>query len=188
MDEKYCYPDSNVLKNKLGIRNPDAFSSAERKLSKLRALELEEHPLKGNFDLKHLQKIHRYLFQDLYSWAGKLRTADITKGNMFCKVQFLQGQADELFDTLRGENYLRGLSREALARRLAFYFSEINALHPFRDGNGRAQREFIRELALYNGHKLLFAGVSEEQMLGASFGTFLRSYEKMERLFAKCLK
>lgn len=188
MDQIYCYPGTNVLKNKLNIRSQDKLYAAERKLTNLRIFDLVENPIKGQFDLKHLQKIHEYIFQDIYDWAGKIRTVDIAKGNMFCKVQFLHSQADDIFKKLKSDKYLNGLSKQEAAIKLAFYFAEINALHLFREGNGRTQREFIRELALMNGYKLKFAKTSENEMLDASVDSFLCKYEKMEQLFQKCLE
>ena len=99
-DRVYCYPGSNVLTNKLNIRDLNRLNEAERKLTQLRLNDLISSPIKGNFDLSHLQKIHQFLFQDLYSWAGEIRTVDIAKSNMFCKVQFIKKQADEIFGHL----------------------------------------------------------------------------------------
>jgi cell filamentation protein len=187
MDVVYCYPDSDVLINKLGIRNADRLHAAERKLSALRVLELINNPMNGTFDLKHLENIHGYIFQDIYEWAGKIRTVDIAKGNMFCKVQFIRTQADELFAKLKKENYLRNLGRNEMVEKLAYYFAEINALHPFREGNGRAQREFIRELALAAGYAIRFNYASDGEMLEASVDSFMCDYNKMEELFRKCI-
>lgn len=83
-DSIYCYPDSFILKNKLNIREQDVLEEAERNITVLRILELKEKPLKGILDFKYLQKLHKYIFGDIYSWAGKLRSVNITKGNMFC--------------------------------------------------------------------------------------------------------
>ena len=103
-DTKYCYPDSNVLINKLDIRDLDKLHVFERKLTMLRLLELMDKPINGKFDFKHLQAIHKYIFQDIYDWAGKVRTVDIAKGNMFCNVRFIDSQADEIFRSLRPKN------------------------------------------------------------------------------------
>ncbi|MCM1127947.1 MAG: Fic family protein [Lachnospiraceae bacterium] len=187
-DELYCYPDSNVLKNKIGIRDLERFHEMERKLTMLRILELLDKPVRGAFDLKHLQAIHAYIFQDVYDWAGKLRKVDIAKGNMFCNAVFLSEQAEEIFGKLKAEDYLHGLDKDNFVVRLAYYFSEINALHPFRDGNGRSQREFIRCLALHNGYVISFANASRVEMLEASRKSFLCEYGAMERLFEKCLR
>lgn len=159
MDSKYCYPNSDVLINKLNIRDLNKLHEAERKLTSLRELELMETPIKGNFDFRHLQKIHEFIFQDIYEWAGRIRTVDIAKSNMFCKVQFIESQAEDIFKQLENDMYLIGLNKELLIKKLAYYFSEINALHPFREGNGRTQREFIRELAMHNGLVVHFRGL-----------------------------
>lgn len=187
-DKVYCYPNSEVLVNKLNIRDIDRLHEAERRLTMLRLDDLLNNSIKGNFDLKHLQSIHKYLFQDVYEWAGKIRTVDIAKSNMFCKVQFINTQANEIFSNLKSDNFLNGMSREEFVEKSAYYFSEINALHPFREGNGRAQREYIRELALYQGYSVYFDDIGENEMLNASIASFICDYEKMERLFNKVIR
>ncbi|MCF0108631.1 MAG: Fic family protein [Erysipelotrichaceae bacterium] len=187
-DKVYCYPDSDVLINKLNIRDSDRLHVFERRLTMLRLLELMDNPVEGTFDFKHLQDIHKYIFQDIYDWAGMVRTVDIAKSNMFCNVMFIESQANELFEKLKTEKYLTGLDKDAFIKRLAFYFSEINALHPFREGNGRSQREFIRSLALKNGYVIHFDRITEEEMISASKKSFLCDYADMERLLRKCIR
>lgn len=187
-DTIYCYPDSDVLINKMDIRDQAKLEEAERRLTMFRMSDLLDTPVKGEFDLKHLQAIHRYLFQDLYSWAGEIRKVDISKSAVFCKARFIEGQATEIFGELRAEKYLAGLSKERFVRRIAYYFSEINALHPFREGNGRTQREFIRELALKRGYIIRFARIPRDEMMDASRESFLCRYEKMEALFWKAVQ
>lgn len=108
-DLLYCYPDSYVLKNKLGIINQEKLHEVERKLTAIRINDLIRKPLRGRFDLEHLRGIHFYIFQDLYTWAGELRKLDIAKGNMFCRAMFLENQADVVFSALRNDSYLEGL-------------------------------------------------------------------------------
>lgn len=187
-DKIYCYSDSDVLKNKMGIRSKEMLQCQERRLTMLRILELVNKPIQGKFDLEHLQLIHRYIFQDVYDWAGEIRKVDIAKGNMFCNAKFIECQAAEIFKKLKDENYAQDLSEKDTASRLAYYFSEINALHPFREGNGRSQREFIRALALHIGYVVNFAKVSKEEMIRASEDSFLCDYGRMERLFSKCIR
>ncbi len=187
-DTIYCYPGTDVLVNKLGIQDYEKLQVIERKLTMLRILDLIDKPIKGNFDLKHLCSIHYYIFQDVYDWAGKVRTVDIAKGNRFCNVMYVETQAKEIFESLRKELFLEGLNQQKLARRLAYYFSEINALHPFREGNGRSQREFIRSLALKNGYVLNFSNISAEEMLKASQESFLCKYQAMEEIFEQCIR
>ncbi len=107
---------------------------------------------------------------------------------MFCRVDYLRNQADEVFSRIQRDQYLTGLDRSAFVRRLAYHYSEINALHPFREGNGRAQREFIRELALYNNYAIDFRLITPDEMLAASVDSFLCRYDKIEALFDKALR
>ena len=187
-DKIYCYPNSDVLINKLNIHDTDKLLEVERKLTMLRLMDLLEKPISGKFDLEHLRNIHKYIFQDIYPWAGKVRSVDIAKSNMFCKVQFIETQADEIFGKLKNDCYLEGLPKEKFAKKAAYYFSEINALHPFREGNGRTQREFIRQLAYQSGYILHFSAISEQEMVQASIDSFVCNYKKMEALFIKIIK
>lgn len=106
---------------------------------------------------------------------------------MFCNAQFIDIQAKKIFGQLRTDSYLMELSEEQFIKKAVYYFSEINALHPFREGNGRAQREFIRQLAYQAGYILHFDAVSEAEMITASIDSFLCNYTKMEKLFAKII-
>lgn len=187
-DSVYCYPGTNTLRNNYGITDPQKLYTIERKLTSLRIMELLDSPISGQFDFDHLKSIHRYIFQDIYDWAGSTRTVDIAKQNMFCNALFIDTEADKIFGELAQEDFLNGLDQNETANRMAYFFSEINALHPFREGNGRAQREFIRCLALYNGFKLKFADISAEEMLEASKKSFLCNYTQMEHIFQRCLK
>lgn len=187
-DKIYCYPNSDVLINKLNIHDTDKLLEVERKLTMLRLMDLLEKPISGKFDLEHLRNIHKYIFQDIYPWAGKIRTVDIAKSNMFCKVQFIEMQAKEIFGKLQKDDYLKQLSKEKFAKRAAYYFSEINALHPFREGNGRTQRELIRQLACESGYILHFAAITETEMMEASIDPFVCDYKKMEALFTKIIE
>lgn len=186
-DKKYCYPQSNVLINKLSIRNAERLAEAEKKLTMLRLLELQYEPVEGELDFAHLCEIHRYIFQDVYEWAGQLRTVDIAKGNMFCKSEFLRENGEQLFLKLKEENYCENLPLDMFVNRLAYFFSEINALHPFREGNGRAQREFIRVAALNAGYLIDFSRITQEDMIYASKESFLCNYRPMQKLLSKCI-
>lgn len=87
---------------------------------------------------------------------------------MFCKVQFIYTQANEIFGKLKSDNFLNGISREDFVKKAAYYVSEINALHPFCEGNGRVQREFVLELALHQGYSVHFADICEKEILSDS--------------------
>lgn len=158
-----------MLINLADIKDQAALSQFERMVSKERLATLELTPIQGNFDLSHLQDIHRFLFQDIYPFAGQLRTEDISKdGFSFAPTQFMESSANDLFKQLHRENLLSTLPVDSFADRAAYYMSEINVIHPFREGNGRVQREFIRELANHAGHELDWSKVDPERTFKAS--------------------
>lgn len=183
-DTEYCYANSKVLVNKLNIQDSDALSIAERELTSLRLALAKSQPLIGHFDRKHLMKMHKYLFGDVYSWAGQFRKVDIAKGNQFCLVYNLTTYADNLFTKLEKENYLIG-SEANIPVRLAWYLSELNVLHPFREGNGRVQRLFIEYLALVAGFSVDFSDVSREEMIAASADSFTCDYTSINEMFCQ---
>ncbi len=84
-DNKYCYPNSNTLKNKLNIKDRYTLFEAEKELTAIRLKELQDQPILGEFNFTHLKSIHKYIFQDIYDWAGEVRTVEIGKGNLFCQ-------------------------------------------------------------------------------------------------------
>lgn len=186
-DSRYCYPKSNVLKNKLGITNGEDLQSAEREITAVRMAVAQVNGIPGAFDLKHLQEIHKYLFSDIYEWAGQFRQVDISKGNSFCHWAFIETQANELFAKLQKELPFKGLSQDEVAKRLSFYLGEINVLHPFREGNGRSQRLFVQLLAQELGYSLDFSKITPREMIIASAESFACKYSKMDAIFQKVI-
>ncbi|MEA4925962.1 MAG: Fic family protein [Syntrophomonadaceae bacterium] len=182
-DHRYCYPHSNVLINKLGIEDAEKLRIAEREITSLRIANAKVNAIQGDFDLLHLRKIHKYIFGDIYEWAGELRCVNVAKGNLFCNYQFIEPNAHSLFQKLKKETYLKDASQDEIPFRLALYLSEINALHPFREGNGRAQRLFIEYLAENAGYRVDFSQVTDKQMIEASAASFLCDYAKMDEIF-----
>ena len=186
-DIRYCYENSNVLRNKLGITDADALRVAEREIAAVRVLEAERTPIRGKLDFKHLCDIHRYIFGDIFEWAGKLRTVNISKGNPFCHAEVLSTYGIDLFEKLKAESYLFETSQEKISERLAHYLSEINVMHPFREGNGRAQRMFIEYLALAAGYRADFTHVTAKEMIEASVLAFDRDEAMMRDIFERII-
>ena len=188
-DVKYCYPGTNVLKNKLNIRDLDILHEAERDYSSVRQAELANKGVTGDFSFKHLCSIHKQLFQDIYSWAGKTRTVDISKGTIFCLVQFIEIQFDNLYRNLKKENFLADITdKKEMSIRLAYYLGELNMIHPFREGNGRTQRIYIEQLCQNNGRfEIDFTGATKEEMISASVRSANASIDLLEVLIYKCL-
>jgi cell filamentation protein len=167
--DPYVYPGTTVLKNIPRIRNQEILDRFEADRVGQRSLELIECPLFGLYDIEHLQGIHRYLFQDVYEWAGEFRTVDIAKGNSyFAHVPYIESTLKDLFERLSKEQHLRGLNQERLASRVAEVLGTLNAVHAFREGNGRTQREFVRELAYKNSYWIDWNKVAREELYQAS--------------------
>jgi len=173
-DDPYLYPGTSTLRNLRGLRDPDQLQKFEGEATLARLLQLQERPIVGNFDRAHLQAIHKHIFQDVYEWAGKLRTVEIAKPGspFFAFERFLVPSLDKLSAQLKAQGQLRGLAADDFAMRAGHYLSELNAIHPFREGNGRTQQEFVRELGLKAGHRIEWANVSREQMYAASKVSF----------------
>ncbi len=183
----YCYPNSNVLKNKLDIMDATKLQKVETQLVLIKLYELRQKGITGDFSPRHLIAIHLFIFGDLYPFAGKFRTENIAKDHFrFAEWEFIEEELNRLTRQLQAEDYLAGLSKEDLAKRLAYYLSELNVLHPFREGNGRTIREFIRQLALRNGYRFNLTKISAQDMLEASIESIIDD-SKLAKLIFECL-
>jgi len=186
--DPYLIPGTDVLENKLGIRDAKEFERAERLLTADRLVELTREPVSGRFDLAHLQRIHRAIFQDIYDWAGDLREINISKGAMrFALTSQLESSAVEIFGRLARDNHLRALSQRDFALAAAEHLGDVNALHPFREGNGRAQREFFRQLAWQAGFQLDWSRITAKEMVHASIASMIGDAKELGRIFRRAI-
>ena len=167
-EDPYADAATGVLRNKLGLSTTGELEAAEREITHAALVFLKESPVQPSYDLRHLCAIHRRIFGDVYDWAGQLRTVAIAKGTWFCLPQYIESAAAEVFRALQGENLLRGLPRDAFTDRLTYYLGEINAIHPFREGNGRAQRAFFDQLASDAGFILDWQHLDADRNVAAS--------------------
>ena len=169
-DDPYCYPGTTVLRNLLELRDQTELDAFEVEISTLRA----EEPLPGgDFNPGHYCAVHHHLFQDVYAWAGQYRTVRISKGgNSFCYPEHIPGQMDQLFERLRGGETFEGLGEEAFVEKLTIFLSDLNAIHPFREGNGRTQLSFIGLIGDTYGHSFHFERLSRETFLPAIIESF----------------
>lgn len=150
--DPYLIPGTNTLKNNLNITDAKVLDEKERLLVTNR---LSRGCPKGKFDLKHLQAIHKHLFQDIYPWAGEIRHVEIDKGGEpFQTSQFIGRGMEDVHRRLTRRNFLKGLSKEQFATEVGNIISDVNFVHPFREGNGRTQLEYLRQLAKQAGHYL----------------------------------
>lgn len=184
----YCYEGTNTLVNKLDIKDPKLLEEYEKSTVALKLLSLEKQGISGNFDITHFSNIHKFLFDEIYLFAGLFRTENIAKDNFrFAEWEYIESELNKLLDNLKSESYLHNLNKQTLAEKLAYYTAELNVLHPFREGNGRTTREFIRQLALKNSYYLNFNLVSSTELLNASIKSVIDTTDLSNIIF-KCLE
>lgn len=184
----YCYRDTNVLKNRFGLRDGAKLKELEADLSAIRQNDLLINPIHGRFTSSHLCRIHRYLLGDLYSFAGHFRREDIMKGTTrFMTHRDIKQKLSKLLNELATEDYLQKIDFETLVERSAYYFAELNYIHPFREGNGRATREFMRQLYALNGYEVNWASVTTDELLSAMEASVFDATE-LKAVLRKCLQ
>jgi cell filamentation protein len=183
IEDPYCYPGTTLLRNRAGLRDQAALDAFELDMTTQRASE----PLPaGRLGVRHYRSIHRHLFGDVYLWAGRWRTVRIAKdGNAFAYPENIGREMERLFAWLRDMDHLRGLSASSFARDAARFLSELNAIHPFREGNGRASLAFLALLATRAGHPLRLDRLEPEEMLKAVIESFDASNARLEALIGR---
>ena len=120
-NSKYCYKNTNILINKLDIREYKELSKYEAKITAAKSLGLRLKGITGNFDKKHYLSIHNYLFEDIYPFAGKLREENISKGEFrFASFEYVEPELERIIEENKKENLLEGTTKKQLAERLAY--------------------------------------------------------------------
>lgn len=170
--DPYCYPGTNVLRNKLNIIDEEELGATEARVAAVALFALEDEPLRGPMDETRLKTTHRTIFEELYDWAGSYRenTGTMTKGRdvgyrvTYGGSEFVPNEMKRIFSELGAEDYLHGLDEDKFSERLSYFYSELDSTHPFREGNSRTLRKFSADIALSAGYELDWepTGQSEE--------------------------
>ncbi len=186
--DPYVYEGTDVLRNRFDVRDAGELARREADASLLRLAQLREQPLPGSYDLDHLRAFHRFLFGDIYPWAGEVRTVALAKVDMFVLPARITPYLDGVLRQLRDQNYLRGLGPEEMVQRLAHYLGEINAAHPFREGNGRTQRAFLSQLARDAGYRLVWERIDASRNVEASIASMRGDDALLRTLVAEVIE
>jgi cell filamentation protein len=189
--DPYLIPGTGVLRNLVNAHSGQALNAAENDWVTFRFLQLQKTPLTAEGTVKQLQWIHHFLFQDVYEWAGRIRTIDMSKGggSVFQPLQLFPTGVQYAESTLQADRMLQGLDRGRFIERLAVSFDNFNTLHPFREGNGRTQRVFWTLVARDAGWGLDWSQVSKRENDIASFIAHENvDYSKMEAMFDKIVQ
>jgi cell filamentation protein len=184
--DPYCLPGTTVLRNLLDITDDKTLVQAERDLSEVAAQSIDFSP--PPYTLSYLQDIHRLLFSDLYDWAGELRTVDISKDEThFCVTHRIEPEANKLFKRLADANWFQDLDRTALIHASAELFGDLNVVHPFREGNGRAQRILFEHIIVNAGFEISWWPVEPKEWVQANIDAVGCDYAGLVRVFERCV-
>ena len=168
--DPYLDPKTKVLKNKIGARTQAALDKAEAEITYviIATLTSGSKPESLQFDTRLLLEVHREIFRDIYSWAGKIRTYDISKEtSYFAHAAHIESELGKLDEEFRHEDESKFVDRSHFVNRITHYYSEINAIHPFREGNGRVLRTFLRLYALKFGYDIEWVKMDSEENIEA---------------------
>lgn len=178
----YTYKGTNVLKNKLNIKSEEKLKEYETKVVALKLASIDKANIKRTFDKNHLINIHKYLFEDVYDFAGKYRKENITKENFrFSEYYYIEDNIDYVFNKIKIDE-LKKLSFDELIKKLSEIMTDLNVLHPFREGNGRATREFVRELLNELEYDIKWFKIDYNDILKASIKAVVDDSEQIELL------
>lgn len=183
----YCYPDTDVLKNKFNITDFDTLKQLEEEIVSAKLYQLMKNSVSGRFSKTHFFRIHRFLFGDIYSFAGKIRTEQIWKGDtMFYPPNAIENELNKLFETVSAF-IKQTLTKDELIDKTAYIMAELNIIHPFREGNGRTIREFIRQWFWHFGYDLNWGNVDKNFILNASINS-VDNYKTLIAVLNNCIE
>ena len=161
-----CYDGTTCLINKFDIRDSKQLDIVESHITLAKISLLQQNPINGNFDFAHYKAIHKFLFEDLYEWAGTTRTVNLSKkGTNFVKAENIEETATACFLRLKEQNFFKGLNIDDFINKITDFYCVTNSLHPFREGNGRTQRVFLSQLSLLAGYDMNFADVDSDMLM-----------------------
>jgi cell filamentation protein len=164
-----CYPGTAVLVNKFDIRDESGLNEIETAIVSSKLVKLEEQPISGAFDFEHYRAIHRFIFEDLYDWAGEVRTVNLSKkGTHFCPAEKIVKQSELVFAYLNKQKCFQKLPHDDFVSEIVDFYCSTNYLHPFREGNGRTQRAFITGLIRNAEYDIDFADIDDDALMIAT--------------------
>ena len=187
--DPYIDLETGILRNLVGAATYPELRKIEGDIVTLAEISLTNIPHTAN--LAELQRIHKSLFNKIYDWAGELRTINIRKGSKeyFLDYSYLETGAKFVFDNLQKEDFLQNLDWESFTKRLAYFYEQLNFIHPFREGNGRTQRVFWQRVANIAGYKIDWSKVIGDEIDHASLiGRVENNLEPLEKMFDKIVK
>lgn len=164
-----CYEGTACLINKFDVKDEGVLKELEATITLTKTTEYFLNPLFHTFDVQHYKSIHKYLFEDIYTWAGEYRTVDMSKkGTNFAKTDKIDNLLSNCFDRLNANNLFQGLNFDDFVDSIVDFYCVTNMIHPFREGNGRTQRVFLTQLINKNGYTIDFSEIDTDELMIAT--------------------
>lgn len=184
---KYYYDDVDVLINRMDIKKQELLEEYERRIVSLKLYIIDHTKFTDRFDMNHLKEIHNFLFSEIYPFAGEFREENLAKGDFrFAGCDFIESELNKLLDPIFDFKKYEEFNLDEMSEKIAYYISEINVIHPFREGNGRTYREFVRQFAKKCGWNLDWSKATYEEIYDASLAS-VYDLTKLTDVIKKCL-
>lgn len=188
INSRYTYKGTDVLVNKLDIKDEKKLEKYERKMVAFKLATINEVEFPKVFDEKRLKFIHSYLFCDVYDFAGMYRLENIIKENfVFSQYEYIEENLKSVMSKINLEEF-KEMNFDEFIKMISYLMTELNVIHPFREGNGRAIREFIRELMIECGYEIDFSKIEYDEVIKASKEAILDDTYQIELLKKSCKK
>ncbi len=184
-----CYEGTTCLINKFDIKDENVLKDLETTVTFGKITEYSLNPLFNTYDVTHYKAIHKFLFEDIYDWAGEYRTVDMSKkGTSFAKAENIDDLMSKCFDRLKRNNFFKGFIFDEFIDSIADFYCNTNMIHPFREGNGRTQRVFLSQLINLNGYCINFADIDTDELMIATIQAANGVTDYLKEIFKNTVK
>lgn len=182
INSKYTYKGTDILKNKLGIKDEKLLKEYETRIVAFKIATISTVILPMDYTPERLKFIHKYLFDDIFYFAGEYREENITKGNFrFSEFEYIEENIQRIFNNIKIDE-MRKMSFNDFVKQISYIMTELNVLHPFREGNGRTIRELIREICFDCGYVIDWYEINHDDILKASIKAVFDETEQIKML------
>lgn len=184
-----CYEGTSCLINKLGIKDDEKLKEFEAAVTLAKASELETEPISNTFDVEHYKAIYKFLFEDIYDWAGEYRTINMSKkGTNFADAEKIPELMDACFKRLKDNDFFRNNTFNEFVENIVDFYQVTNMIHPFREGNGRTQRIFITQLIRNNDYEIDFSDIDSDELMIATIQAANGVKDSLLNIFERNIK
>lgn len=184
-----CYEGTTCLINKFNIKDENILKDLETTVTFSKITEYSLNPLFNTFDINHYKAIHKYLFEDIYNWAGEYRSVDMSKkGTSFAKAESIDELMTKCFARLQAKNCFLGLSFDNFVDSIVDFYCVTNMIHPFREGNGRTQRLFLTQLINLNNYSIDFSEIDTDELMIATIQAANGVTDYLKCIFKNAIK